>query len=91
MSGEKNKKPIEVKLYGYLKSTKLDQHGAKQHNFEFSGKNAVESAKLELMSRDFTSYMPELLEVTVKKASQKVAQSYGKKVEKAGQSKKVYR
>ena len=61
---------IEFRAKGYLKTSKLDRQGAKQHTFEFSGKDAVESAKLELMSRDFEAHLPVLLDITVKVADE---------------------
>jgi len=61
-------KETEFQAKGYLKTSRLDREGAKQHTFEFSGKDAVESAKLELMSRDFDAHTPVLLDVTVKRA-----------------------
>ncbi len=57
---------IEFKANGYLKKTYLDREGAKQVTFEFSAKDAVEIAKLELMGRDLNNHLPILLEVTVK-------------------------
>ena len=57
------KKKIEFKANGYLKKTYLDREGAKQVTFEFSAKNAIEIAKLELMSRDLNNHLPILLEI----------------------------
>ena len=56
----------QFKSNGYLKKTYLDKDGAKQVTFEFSSKDALELAKLELMSRDLKNHLPVLLEVTVK-------------------------
>lgn len=55
----------EFKAKGYLKKTYLDRDGAKQVTFEFSAKDAIEIAKLELMSRNLNSHLPVLLEVMV--------------------------
>ena len=57
---------IEFKAQGYLKKTYLDREGAKQVTFEFSAKDAVEIAKLELMGRDLNNHLPVLLEIRVK-------------------------
>ena len=63
--GAVDKQP-EIKLQGYLKRATLDQHGAKQVTFEFSAADAVELAKLELMSRDLVDRQPVLLEITAR-------------------------
>ncbi len=74
----------EFKAQGYLKSTRLDKHGAKIISFEFSAKDAVETAKLELMGRDLVAYLPVLLDVTVKIAKD---QKLGEDYKNAGQRK----
>jgi hypothetical protein len=57
---------IEFKAIGYLEKTYLDKEGGKHITFEFSSKDALEIAKLELMGRDLEKHSPVLLEVTVK-------------------------
>jgi len=59
-------KDIEFKAKGYLEKAYLDKDGAKHATFEFSVKDAIELAKLELMSRDLKNHLPVLLEVRVK-------------------------
>lgn len=66
-----SKKYVEFKANGYLKKSYLDKDGAKQVTFEFSAKNALEIAKLELMGRDLNNHMPVLLEVKVKQLLKK--------------------
>jgi hypothetical protein len=61
-------KDIEFKANGYLEKTYLDKDGAKHVTLEFSVKDAVELAKLELMGRDLKSHLPILLEVRVKQS-----------------------
>lgn len=62
---------IVFKARGYLEKTTLDKEGAKHATFEFSVKDAVEVAKLELMGRDLNNHLPVLLEVTTKIALEK--------------------
>jgi hypothetical protein len=69
---------LEVKLSGYLKATKLDRHGAKHATFEFSSKDAVEIAKLELMSRDLVDRLPILLSLTITQECQNSAEKGSK-------------
>jgi len=57
---------IEFKANGYLEKTYLDREGGKHITFEFSNKDALEIAKLELMGRDLNTHSPILLKVTVK-------------------------
>jgi hypothetical protein len=59
-------KLIEFKAQGYLKSTRLDREGSKSVTLEFSASEAVELAKLELMSRDLRNHQPVLLEVRIR-------------------------
>jgi hypothetical protein len=56
----------EFKAKGYLEKTYLDKEGGKHITFEFSSKDALEIAKLELMGRDLKKHSPVLLEVRVK-------------------------
>jgi hypothetical protein len=63
---------IVFKAKGYLEKTQLDKEGAKHATFEFSVKDAVEIAKLELMGRDLKNHLPVLLEIRVKESLQKV-------------------
>jgi hypothetical protein len=57
---------IEFKAIGYLEKTYLDKEGGKHITFEFSSKDALEVAKLELMGRDLEKHSPVLLEVIAK-------------------------
>ena len=57
---------IKFKAEGYLEKTYLDKEGGKHITFEFSVKEAVKIAKLELMGRDLKNHLPVLLEVTAK-------------------------
>lgn len=63
-------KEVEFNAKAYLKTTRLDKDGAKTATFEFSAKEAVETAKLELMSRDLKNYLPILLNVKVTQAKE---------------------
>ena len=58
---------------GYLEKSWLDTQGAKHVTFEFTVQNAVEIAKLELMSRDLSNVnvLPVLLTINVKVADGK--------------------
>ena len=58
-------KKLEVKLSGFLKTTGLDKHGTKKVTFEFSAKDSLEIARLELMSRDLVDHLPVLLNLTI--------------------------
>lgn len=62
---------IEFKAKGYLEKTTLDKDGAKHATFEFSVKDAVEIAKLELMGRDLNNHLPVLLEIRVRQTDEK--------------------
>jgi hypothetical protein len=64
-------KEIEFKAQGYLKSTRLDKEGSKTVSIEFSASEAVELAKLELMSRDLRNHQPVLLEVRIRESDEK--------------------
>jgi len=67
-------KPV-FKANGFLEKSYLDNQGSKHVSFEFSAKEALEIAKLELMGRDLNNYLPVLLEVTVivaKESTQRV-------------------
>ena len=59
------KDKIIFRAQGYLEKTYLDKEGAKHATFEFSIKDAVELAKLELMARDLNNHIPTLLNITV--------------------------
>lgn len=63
---KKKHKPLEFKADGYLKSSRLGREGNKDVNFEFSAKDAVSIAKLELMGRDLIRHLPVLLEIKVR-------------------------
>jgi len=63
---------IEFKAEGYLEKTYLDKEGGKHITFEFSSKDALEIAKLELMSRDLKKHSPILLEIKVKTNKEKI-------------------
>ena len=64
---------------GYLKTTKMGRDGEKITSFEFAASEALEVARLELMSRDQASASkePVLLRVTAEVV-------YGKKKKKKG-------
>ena len=64
-------KPITFKANGYLEKTYLDKEGAKHATFEFSVKDSIAIARLELMGRDLSNHCPVLLEVTVKQSMTK--------------------
>jgi len=57
---------VEFKSQGYLEKTYLDKEGGKHITFEFSVKDSIEIAKLELMGRDLKNHLPFLLEIRVK-------------------------
>ena len=65
-------KDVEFKATGYLEKTYLDKEGGKHITFEFSSKDALEIAKLELMGRDLKKHSPILLEVRVKPNKEKI-------------------
>ncbi|MFA7706236.1 MAG: hypothetical protein WCX91_03950 [Candidatus Omnitrophota bacterium] len=56
----------EFKANGYLEKTYLDKEGAKHATFEFSVKDSLKLAQLELMGRDLINHCPVLLEVKIK-------------------------
>ena len=58
----------EFKGKAYLEKSTLDKEGAEHTTFEFSVKQAIEHAKLKLMSRDVKSHLPVLLELRIRKA-----------------------
>jgi hypothetical protein len=58
----------EFKANGYLEKSYLDKEGAKHATFEFSVKDALKIAQLELMGRDLANHSPVLLEVIVKQS-----------------------
>ena len=59
---------MDFKADGYLEKAYLDREGGKHVTFEFSTKDAVELAKLELMGRDLNNHRPVLLSLTVRQA-----------------------
>ena len=54
------------KAKGFLEKSYLDKDGAKHTTFEWSLKDALEIAKLELMGRDMISFRPVLLEIKIR-------------------------
>jgi hypothetical protein len=54
------------KAKGFLEKSYLDKDGAKHATFEFSVKDALELAKLELMGRELLSFRPVLLDIKIK-------------------------
>ena len=63
-------KKIQFKAKGYLKTTSMGRDGEKITSFEFAASEALECAKLELMSRDQSSATKEpiLLNITAEVA-----------------------
>jgi hypothetical protein len=57
-------KPIILK--GYLEKSYLDKDGGKHLTFEYSAKDSLKIAKIELMGRDLENHLPVLLETSVK-------------------------
>lgn len=57
-------KPIT--LNGYLEKSYLDKDGGKHLTFEYSAKDGLKIAKIELMGRDLKNHLPVLLEIRVK-------------------------
>lgn len=72
-------KEPKFKAKGYLEKSYLDKEGAKHIVFEISAKDALESAKLELMARDLTTHQPILLEITAKRSLLKGLENAGRK------------
>ena len=66
-----DKDKYKFKSQGYLEKSYLDKDGARHITFEFSLKDSIELAKLELMSRDLVNHIPVLLEIEVKQVNGK--------------------
>lgn len=75
-----SKKSASVfKASGYLEKTYLDREGGKHTTFEFSIKDSLAVAKLELMGRDLRNHLPVLLDITARISLAKDKQNAGPK------------
>ena len=82
------KKKIQFKADGYLKHSYLGKDGDKNITFQFSASEALQIARLELMSRELThSHLPVLLTITAELSAKKGSQNIVKKA--PGKTKKV--
>jgi len=71
----------EFKANGYLEKSYLDKEGAKHATFEFSVKDALKLAQLELMGRDLVNHSPVLLEISIKAVKQTFSKNEEKKIQ----------
>jgi hypothetical protein len=76
------KRDIVFNASGYLEKSYLDKDGAKHTTFEWSLKDALEIAKLELMGRDMINFRPVLLEAKIKVADEQPESETKKEVKK---------